>query len=308
MKTFKNVVGLNGISTLIIAFVLLLASCSKSTEPVVLDATDTQNVNSESVSDSYSDESTDMANISVAGSGTSYAGGRSEGEPIVIVGLKDIDDKFKCATVTIDRTPDSTPARPVGKITIDFGTTDCADGRGVVRKGKIIINYVGARFAVGSTIITTFNGFFRNGVKIEGVHTLTNVQAPGSSNPKFTVAIVGGKLTFADGKIITREQSFTREWQRNVTDPTKDKWVVSGSASGTNKNLKKYEMVITKDLVYSRACAISDKVFIPVSGTKVFTTDNKTFTVDYGDGACDNIITVSTAAGSKTITVDKDGN
>ena len=305
MKTFKNVVGLKGISTLIIAFVLLLASCSKSTEPVVLDATDTQNVNSESVSDSYSDESTDMANISIAGAGSQYAG-RSEGD---IAGLKDIDDKFKCATVTIERTLTiSTQERPVGKITIDFGTTDCADGRGVVRKGKIIINYVGVRFAVGSTIITTFEGFFRNGVKIEGVHTLTNVQAPGSSNPKFTVVIVGGKLTFADGKIITREQSFTREWQRNVTDPTKDKWVVSGSASGTNKNLKKYEMVITKDLVYSRACAISDKVFIPVSGTKVFTTDNKTFTVDYGDGACDNIITVSTAAGSKTITVDKDGN
>ena len=304
MKTFKNVVGLKGISTLIIAFVLLLASCKKDSETVVLDATDTQNVNSESVSDSYSDESTDMANISVAGAGSQYAG-RSEGD---IAGLKDIDDKFKCATVTIERTLNiSTQERPVGKITIDFGTTDCADGRGVVRKGKIIINYVGARFAVGSTIITTFEGFSRNGVKIEGVHTLTNVQATVSSNPKFTVAIVGGKLTFADGKIITREQSFTREWQR-ASNPTQDKWVVSGSASGTNKNLKKYEMVITKDLVYSRACAISDKVFIPVSGTKVFTTDNKTFTVDYGDGACDNIITVSTAAGSKTITVDKDGN
>lgn len=304
MKTFKNVVGLKGISTLIIAFVLLLASCKKDSETVVLDATDTQNVNSESVSDSYSDESTDMANISVAGAGSQYAG-RSEGD---IAGLKDIDDKFKCATVTIERTLNiSTQERPVGKITIDFGTTDCADGRGVVRKGKIIINYVGVRFAVGSTIITTFEGFFRNGVKIEGVHTLTNVQATVSSNPKFTVAIVGGKLTFADGKIITREQSFTREWQR-ASNPTQDKWVVSGSASGTNKNLKKYEMVITKDLVYSRACAISDKVFIPVSGTKVFTTDNKTFTVDYGDGACDNIITVSTAAGSKTITVDKDGN
>ena len=304
MKTFKNVVGLKGISTLIIAFVLLLASCKKDSETVVLDATDTQNVNSESVSDSYSDESTDMANISVAGAGSQYAG-RSEGD---IAGLKDIDDKFKCATVTIERTLNiSTPERPVGKITIDFGTTDCADGRGVVRKGKIIINYVGVRFAVGSTIITTFEGFSRNGVKIEGVHTLTNVQATGSSNPKFTVVIVGGKLTFADGKIITREQSFTREWQR-ASNPTQDKWVVSGSASGTNKNLKKYEMVITKDLVYSRACAISDKVFIPVSGTKVFTTDNKTFTVDYGDGACDNIITVSTAAGSKTITVDKDGN
>ncbi len=304
MKTFKNVVGLKGISTLIIAFVLLLASCKKDSETVVLDATDTQNVNSESVSDSYSDESTDMANISVAGAGSQYAG-RSEGD---IAGLKEIDDKFKCATVTIERTPNSTTAHPVGKITIDFGTTDCADGRGVVRKGKIIITYDGQRFASGSTIITTFNGFSRNGVKIEGVHTLTNVQAPDSSNPKFAVVIVGGKLTFLDGKTITREQSFTREWQRNVTDPTKDKWVISGSASGTNKNGKTYKMAITKDLVYSRACVISDKVFIPVSGTKVFITDSKAFTVDYGDGTCDNIITVSTAAGSKTITVDKDGN
>jgi hypothetical protein len=127
--------------------------------------------------------------------------------------------------------------------------------------------------------------------------------------------IVGGKITFADGKFITRAQDLTREWQRvistgTVSDPTKDKWVISkgGTASGTNKNGKTYSMTITADLVYSRACAISNKVFIPVSGTKSMKADDKEYIVDFGSGDCDNDITVTVNGVSKKITVTSDGN
>ncbi|MCA6407696.1 MAG: hypothetical protein IM575_01070, partial [Cytophagales bacterium] len=90
----KNLIGLKSISTLLIAFVLVLGSCSK-TDDSVFNATDSQNLNSESVSDSYSDEANDMSNISIGGvSEQQYNGARTEGDPVT--NLKDLDDRLKC--------------------------------------------------------------------------------------------------------------------------------------------------------------------------------------------------------------------
>jgi len=305
MKALKSSIVLKAASTVAIALVLLVSSCKKDTE--LLNASDTQNLNSEAVSDSYSDENNDISNIAIGGvTDLQYAGARTEGDPVTNLG--DLDDRLKCATIMITRTPNSTRDNPSGSIVVDFGS-GCTDARGVVRKGKITITYAGKRFFPGSTIVTTFQDFFRNGVKVEGTHTLTNVTSTNVSYPRFNVVIAGGKLTFPDGKTITREQNFTREWQR-ATNPTQDKWVIvaGSSASGTNKSGKTYSMNVTKDLVYSRACQISNKVFIAVSGTKVFVTDSRTYTVDYGNGDCDNDITVSVNGVSKTITVNADGN
>ncbi|MFM9839542.1 MAG: hypothetical protein ACKVOQ_14835 [Cyclobacteriaceae bacterium] len=305
MKTMKKVVGLKSISTMMIAFVLIFASCKK--DEAVLSSTDNQNVSSESVSDSYSDEAADVSNIAIGGlSNSQYDGGRVDADTVKT--LKDLDDRLKCAVVTLTRSPNSTKERPIGSIVINFGT-GCTDNRNVTRKGKIMINYDGVRFFPGSTIITTFDGYFRNGVKVEGVHTLTNVQASALSYFRFTAKIADGKLTFEDGKTITRVQNITREWQRGA-NPLLDKWIVlkDSKANGTNKNGKAYTMTVTTDLVYSRACAISNKVFIPVSGIKEFIVDGKTYKVDFGTGDCDNEVTVSVGNASKTITVGADGN
>ncbi|MFN6087598.1 MAG: hypothetical protein ACK47E_02510 [Cyclobacteriaceae bacterium] len=308
MKTMKNLVGLKSISTLLIAFVLVLGSCNKTDE--TLSATERESLSAESFSDAEVDDANDMASIATGNvSLTQFNGGREDGRteengPVKpIFPWASLDDRLKCAAITIVRT-NTAGTRPTGTITIDFdANAGCKDGRGNTRSGKIVIEYAGFRFMPESTIKTTFNNYTKNGVKVEGVHTLTNV-ATLNSFPRFLVTIVGGKLTFADGRTITREQSFTREWQR-ASSPASDKWVIlkGSEASGKNKNDKTYTMKVTADLEYSRACAISDKVFIAVKGTKVFTTENKEFTVDYGSGACDNDITITVNGVSKTITV-----
>lgn len=63
METMKNVFGLKSISTLMIAFVLILASCKK--DESALSAADTQNVNSDAVADSYNDEGQDMSSLAI---------------------------------------------------------------------------------------------------------------------------------------------------------------------------------------------------------------------------------------------------
>jgi hypothetical protein len=171
MKTMKNVVGLKSISTLMIAFVLILASCKK-TDEAALSSTDTQNVNSESVTDSYNDEGQDMSSIAVSNvKPTQFAGGRiggrTEGNGLVdpVVAWQNLDDRLKCAEITINTT-NALGAKPTGTITIDFDkNTSCVDSRGIARKGKIVIEYSGYLFLTGSFIKTTFNGYFRNDVR-----------------------------------------------------------------------------------------------------------------------------------------------
>jgi len=315
MKTMKNVGRLKSVSSLLLAFVLILGSCSKSDE-FVLSSTDIQNLNAESISDAEADDANDMSSIAVGNvDQTQFSGGRMEGRTegngliVPIIPWANLDNRLKCAVITINRT-NTAGSRPTGVITIDFDSNStCTDARGNSRKGKIIIEYAGFRFLAGSTIKTTFDGYIKNGIKVDGIHTLANVTPSTglTSFPKFLVTIAGGKLTLADGKTITRDQIFTREWQR-ASNPTQDKWVIlkGSTANGKNKNDKAYTMEVTADLVYSRACAISDKVFIPVSGTKVFTSEGKVFTVDYGTGNCDNDITVTMNGVSKVITVSKD--
>ncbi len=307
MKTMKNLFGMRGLSYLTVAFIMFLASCSDNNK-IDFTASDASNVEGESTSDSYSSDASDVSTDVVGGLSDLQLGGRESEE--IKGGFLD-NDKLKCAKITIERSLNATKDKPAGVITILYpedGT--CKDARGNVRLGSIIITYSGKKFAVGSTISTKFLNYSVAGVKIEGTHTLTNVAPVGAAGyPRFNATIVGGKVTFLNGKTVTREQNFTREWQR-ATNAREDKWVLvkGGTASGTNRDGKIYAMEVTKDIVYSRACQISNKVFIAVSGEKTFTSDGKVVTINFGDGACDNIVTITINGKSKDVEVKGDGN
>ncbi len=281
---------MKGFSATAAVLLLLMVSCQQNNNPVDLNSTVSTHVQSEAVSDTYMSESQDMSS-QVMNSTSETLSGRSSETSREVKGMGDIDDRFKCAVVTHTKDPNSTPDKPLGTITIDFGT-GCRDGHGNTRRGMIIITYSGRRFMPGSQWVTTFRDFYRNDVKVEGVHTVSNISPTLQDYPKFHIVIAGGKLTFPDGRTATREQDMTREWQR-ASNPTQDKWIVDGIASGTNRNGKSYTMEITKSLVYSRACEISNKVFIPVEGIKVLRVDGRVITIDYGDGTCDNKVTVT---------------
>lgn len=291
-----------GLIALAMAFA---ASCTKDENPAVT-SSDTANVQGESVTDSYYDESNDFSAVAVGGTSATLTGRVENGRiSEVVTGLGDIDNRLACATVTVVKDPASSLAAPKGVITIDFGT-GCTDPKGNVRKGKISIAYNGRRFALNSTIVTTFADYSVNGIKIEGTNTLTNLTANLESSPKFKSEVTGGKVTFTDGKIATREHVLTREWVRG-TNPSQDTWNVTGSASGTTREQVTYQMEITKALVYKRAC-VASKVFIAVEGTKKFTSGDKTMTIDFGAGDCDNKVTVTVNGVSKEIEIKADGS
>jgi len=98
-----------------------------------------------------------------------------------------------CATITV--TPnDSTYPKT---ITIDFGDGClCADGK--FRKGAIIIHLTGPIRRSGSVMTITFRNFYLNRAHLEGTKIISNLSENG--NIKFTVQVVGGKLTFPNGR------------------------------------------------------------------------------------------------------------
>src|SRR3954468_24883897 len=102
---------LSALFFIIAAFII--SSCNKD-DNNVLSSDDSQNVNSESASDSYSDDATDMSSVAVGSvSSATYSGGRSEGDAIDSLKLKDY--RFTCATFSVIRT--GTKDAPSGVIT-----------------------------------------------------------------------------------------------------------------------------------------------------------------------------------------------
>ena len=282
----------------LILVLITMFSCDES-GILEISNTDEVSVENEAVTDSYFEDADDLSVVAVASDNATVDGGKTStgGRKIIIS-----DFRLECAEVTIDVADDSKPSHPKGVITIDFGDDGCVDKRGNVRKGKIIITYDGRRFFPGSTIVTTFDGYSINDIKIEGVRTVTNASDSLEEHPSFTIVVVGGKATWPDETFATRESNRKREWIR-ASNPVNDEWRVTGTAAGTNRNGVSYTMEITEALIFKRECAISSRIFMPVAGVKLLTTENRQLTIDYGNGTCDKIVTITINGESKEVEV-----
>ena len=285
----------------------VLMACTDKNE---FTATDSQSVENEATTDAYFEDTDDMATQAVQADNATSTGARESGEAGSRPGTKPDDARFTCATLTLEFAADNSQAIPHGYITIDFGT-GCTDPRGNVRKGKVKVEFKGRKFLPQSTVTTTLDGYYINGVHIEGTRVVTNVSTSTLDHPKFNVVVTDGKATWPDGTFATREAFRTLEWLR-ASSPLNDQWTVSQTdgktyvAAGTNRYGKTYQVTITKPLVFLRSCAASNRVFMPVEGIKVLTTESKTITIDYGDRTCDKKVTITSNSKSIDVTVSGD--
>jgi hypothetical protein len=291
----KNNKLFKGATILMISAITLVSSCSEEDR---ITSQDSQDITEEAVTDSYFQDMDDMAGIALQ-SASETNGGRSAigGRQISIE-----DDRMNCSGIVINIEPSaqSTVDVPKGVITVDFGTTGCADLRGNIRTGKVIFTYSGRRFTPGATVVTTLDNYKINNIKLEGTRTLTNVQASTSDAPRFTVLLSNGKATFEDGSVAERQSTITYEWIR-ATNPVDDRLVIdqSSTASGVTRRGRDYQVSLLEALEYKRFCGMA------VSGIKKFLIDgDKEIVIDYGDGECDKIVTVTVNGVTKNIRVN----
>lgn len=189
---------------------------------------------------------------------------------------------LSCATVTV------TPLAGFPKnISIDFGI-GCTSNNGIFRSGKINIILSDSVRKTGSTAVMTFDNYFVNLYKKEGTITWTNTSVSGGRS--WQRKVESGKITAPDGRY------WLHSGIRNVvqvagigtpTDLTDDVFSITGNHSVTNSSGNTRTCTVLTALEKKVACNNIDKGTVKVQGP------NHYATIDFGDGTCDNLATLS---------------
>jgi len=185
-----------------------------------------------------------------------------------------------CATITV--TPNETTYPKT--ITIDFGDS-CVGLDGKLRSGKIVLHLTGPIRKQGSVLTITFVNFYVNHIHLEGTKIISNLSE--NSAVKFTVQVVGGKVTFPSGRGYSYE-SFKYKQQiagmdtRIVRD---DVFKITGWAKIEFNSGVVIKLETIDPLIKKLACPwISD-------GTLKIQINDRVLKLDYGfphNGDCDN--------------------
>lgn len=186
--------------------------------------------------------------------------------------------------------------------TINYGTDSCVSFDGKVRKGKIIMTSIGDYF--GGDAVVTF--------RCEDYY-VDNNQVLGTSNVTTKINADGNResLIKEEGSIVLADGSGTILWSSektrivkagtDTTEKMDDVIEVTGTASGTLASGNTFTSQTQTPLVRNH---LKDCLGVYVSGiTNINVSDGTVIVVDYGDGTCDNLATVTIDGVSETITL-----
>jgi hypothetical protein len=202
--------------------------------------------------------------------------------------LKSTDNMIRrlgpCATVTLDTT-----VMP-RVLTIDFGEENCLCNDGKWRRGKIIVTFTGRYHQPGTVITHTMENYHVNDNHIEGTRVMSNLGPNANGQPEYST-VVNGSITFsATGVVVSWESDHLRTWIEGYDTPEwyDNVFLISGSGSHSNSNGGGYSRTITEPLRREASCSNI------VSGiVETVPVNRPTRILDYGDGTCDNIATLT---------------
>jgi hypothetical protein len=273
MKLTNLVLGLS-----LISFTLGMNACKKTTGTTATDELQTtfELSGDQAITDNLTEDANDLLNE--AAIENNFSGSRLTSEASTNQTL----NLLSCATVTV------TPAQGFPKnIVLDFGT-GCTSANGVTRKGKIFITISDSLRKSGSIAVMTFDGYYVNNFKKEGTITWTNTSTAGSKS--WQRKYENGKITAPDGRYWTHSGIKNIVQVAGVTTPHNlldDVYSITGEHTVTNAAGKSRTSTITEALEKKVICENIDKGKVKIQGP------NHYAILDYGDGTCDNIATIS---------------
>ncbi len=270
------------VKILVVGFVFITyASCQKNEvvtplDEIILSQQETQGEEILADVDLLVDEAVDL-NLSQLKSATVTGGGYLS----------------ECATVTVNKT--ATPK----VITIDFGAS-CTGKDGKIRSGKIIVT--SASFNTFPSVRNkTFDNYTVDGKKIQGtiektiaIDQVNNIRTA-EVKENITINFPGTEGT------ATRVSTLTRQYQRGAGTTAADNKIVSwGTVAFTRVN----GVVVTKTITAATPLVFNVACHHIVSGIVSITTSNKkSWSVNYGNGDCDNLATVTIGDKTKEIKI-----
>jgi hypothetical protein len=257
------------------AAVLLLSSCKKNNTDSVIDEYETtfELSGDQAIADNLTEDANDVFNE--AAMDKDLMGGR----PVSPSGTMGI---LSCATVTV------TPATGFPKtLTVDFGT-GCTSPNGIFRKGKITIVLSDSVRKYNSTAVMTFQDYFVNGFKKEGIITWTNTSLPGTKS--WQRKVENGKITSPTGNYWLHSGIKNITQTAGVSTPLNlvdDVFSVTGNHTVTNAAGKTRTGTILEALQKKTACENIDKGKVKIEGPAHYAV------INFGDGTCDRLATIS---------------
>jgi hypothetical protein len=165
----------------------------------------------------------------------------------------------------------------------DFVNGNLANER--VKNGKITIKVMGRPLQETFWRKVNFDGFSVNGHQVQGVKIIEK-----TGHHIYSVSLSGGKVIFTDGKTHIREFSRTRTMNAGFGTPFfiwDDEYEIEGTTSGINRKGKSYLHTITEPLVIKMNCRWITQ------GVIDFSVGDQSATLDYGNGECDRIATLT---------------
>lgn len=203
----------------------------------------------------------------------------------------------RCFTVTV---VPSTPGVFPKVVTINFGT-GCLGKDGKLRSGEIVSVYTGPMFIPGNSVTNTFVNYNVDSFQIAGTHTITNISTTGKIG--WTVKVVDGEITNTiSGK--WRKWDCAREHDLIVgndttLNPLTAEFQITGGANGSNSNGNSWTSTITTPLLRSLICPWIG------SGDVTITRNSSanSAVLDFGNGTCDNLATITYKGITRTITL-----
>ena len=261
------------IALAVTTFTFSFVSCKKDAS--VSDETETtfELSTNQAVADNLSEDANDV--LTETSVQNNFAGGRTL-SPV------ESNNILGCATVTV------TPLQGFPKnIVIDF-STGCTSANGVFRKGKINVTVSDSLRRSGSTAVMTFDNYYVSTYKVEGTLTWTNTST--GATKSWQRKWENGKIIAADGKYWLHSGIKNVVQTAGVGTPNNlldDVFTITGSHTVTNAAGKTRTATVIEALEKKTICDNIDKGKVRIEGP------NHYAVVDFGDGTCDRIATIS---------------
>jgi len=198
--------------------------------------------------------------------------------------------------VTVDPTGRAYPKT----ITVDYGDgIELVNGR--IISGKIVIEVSARPLTDGATREISYVNFYVDSVFIEGGATRTFMGT--DSTERIFSNVSDLTLTFPDNTVLKRYSERTRtlvEGFETLFLHSDDVISITGFVEYEASNGATFSKTITDPLIKTGACR-----FI-IQGTVFFTHNGEDFAeLDYGDGTCDDVATITKDGETRQITIGK---
>ena len=201
-----------------------------------------------------------------------------------------------CATVTTTQSGNTVTR------TIDFGTTNCTLNNGNTVRGKIILTFTNDWTALTRTINYAFENFYHNDRHVEGNRTVVKTILP-NGHPQATINL-NMTVTTPEGAVYTRVGNRIREFSEGYGngDISDNVFLVSGSWTTTLPSSISHTATISASSPLKIKCSCTQPIltqhrFEIVSGILTVVRNSNTAVIDYGNGECDNVGTISINGG-----------